>query len=150
MLRFAAIAIALLISIQPALADLCNCQKDCVGRERPNAGLSYEDEEHRLWYEVRFWTGECKGEIWLTCWSGPSWYDVIDKVLASGLPKDRPQMCARLFTLGVRMGHEWARDNAIRSIHTHDLDQWKTQLLDSDDPIRAISELEALVESRLK
>jgi hypothetical protein len=150
MLKFGTAVAALLVSIQPAIADLCNCQKECANRERPNAGLTYEDEEHRLWYEVRFWTGECKGKIWLTCWSGPSWYDVMDKVLASGAPDARPQMCERLFTLGVRIGHEWARDNAIRLIHTEDLDRWQTRLLDSDDPVRAIGELEALVESRLK
>ena len=150
MLKFGLAAVILFAALQSALAGPCNCQRDCKTRERPNAGLSYEDEKHRLWYEVRFWTGKCEGEIWLTCWSGPSWYDVMDKILASGAPKDRPQMCERLFALGVRIGHEWSRDNAIRSIHTDDLDRWKMQLLDSDDPIRAIGELEMLVESRLK
>lgn len=134
-----------------AAADgLCDCRADCADRTDPTAGLGYEDEEHRLWYEVRFWTGRCEGEIWLACWSGPSWYDVMADVLAQGAEPDRPEMCRRLFALGMRMGHEWARDNAIRVIHTADLDRWKHILLDSDDPARAIGEIEALVDARLE
>ena len=144
------VGLALAFATRPADADTCDCRTDCADRAAPNAGMSYEDEEHRLWYEVRFWTGQCEGEIWLTCWSGPSWYDVMDKVIAQGSAADRPQICQRLFALGRRMGHEWARDNAIRSIHTSDLDQWKDQLLETDDPLRAIGELEALVDARLK
>ena len=142
--------VAVICSAQVALADLCNCQRDCEGRENPRAGLSFEDEKHRLWYEVRFWSGQCKGEIWLTCWSGPSWYDVMDKVLSNGAPADRPEICERMFTLGVRLGHEWARDNAIRSIHTGDLEAWRGELLESDEPLKAIDKLEMLVDARLK
>lgn len=145
------IGIAMSFAAVAASADeLCDCKADCAGRADPTAGMTYEDDKHRLWYEVRFWTGKCRGEIWLACWSGPSWYDVMAEVLAQGAAEDRPEMCRRLYALGVRMGHEWARDNDIRVIHTEDLDAWQGDLLHTDDPVRAIGAVEALVDARLE
>ena len=145
------IGLCVLLWAGQANADTpCDCRADCASRADPYHGKAYDDEEHRLWYEVRFWEGRCEGKIWLTCWSGPSWYDLMAKVLSEGARTDRPEMCQRLYRIGVDMGFEWAKDNAIRSIHTSDLEDWKSILLDSDDPVRAIGQIEGLVAARLK
>ena len=134
-----------------ARADaLCDCRADCSAKANPAEGKAYDDEEHRLWYEVRFWAGKCEGKIWLTCWSGPSWYELMDFVLAKATTQDRPDMCRRLYRIGVDMGFEWAKDNAIRTIHTSDLEDWKALLLEDDDPIRAVKRIESLVAARLE
>ena len=58
-----------LFAVRAEADALCDCKADCPQRADPTKGKIYDDEEHRLWYEVRFWAGHCEGEIWLTCWS---------------------------------------------------------------------------------
>lgn len=135
---------------EPAWADdpLCDCTLSCAQRTDPAQNVSYEDAEHRLWYEVRFWTGACHRDLWW-CFEGPSWYEAMDKVLARATPAQRPALCPRLYRMGARMGYEWARDNAIRRIHTADLKAWRSLLLDQNDPALAVSTVEALIDARL-
>ncbi len=147
---FRLMVLAMMLPFGAAAQGLCDCTADCAERADPTANRTYDNEEHRLWYEARFWGGACRGKIWLTCWSGPSWYEVMNDVLSQTQETDRPEMCQRLYRLGERMGYEWARDNDIRTIHTADLEAWQSVLLGSDDPMRAISETEALVDDRLK
>lgn len=148
----ASIALALWLAMaQLADADeqLCDCEAECAKRADPLAGQVYEDETHRLWYEVRFWTGACHSDLWW-CWKGPSWYDLMAHVLAKTKPTKQAALCPRLYRLGIRMGHEWARDNDIRRIHTEDLKTWRALLRDSPEPEPVLGQIEALVADRLK
>ncbi len=136
-------------SIASADEALCDCDAECTGRADPLAGQVYEDETHRLWYEVRFWTGACHSGLWW-CWTGPSWYDLMADVLSRVAAAEQAQMCPRLYALGIRMGHEWARDNAIRRIHTEDLKSWRAFLRETQDPGTTLAQIETLVADRLK
>lgn len=133
----------------PARAGICDCVATCDGRADPADGLTYDDHDHRLWYEVRFWTGECPDDFFW-CFSGESWYHVMDNVLSYAPASDRPALCGRLFTLGIRLGHEWARDNDLRRIETDDLEDWQDQLIDAPDPHAAVTAVEKLVADRLQ
>lgn len=134
----------------PAPAEIpCDCDSGCAERADPSAGFSFDDEEHRLWYQVRFWTGACHGDLFW-CFSGSSWYDVMGEVLSQAPAGSDAGLCPRLFELGRAIGHEWARDNDIRLIHTDDLDAWRSILLDAEDPEGAVGEVEKLTASRLQ
>ena len=142
-------AISLLLAAQILQAETCDCSRDCAERVDPALGMQFEDREHRLWYEVRFWTGKCtKGLSW--CFSGRDWYDVMSSVLERTPAAERDATCARLFDLGKRIGHEWARDNDIRRISTRDLKSWRRILLNkSTPPASAIQTTEQLTDERL-
>lgn len=128
----------------------CTCDRACASKPAPSVGKSFDDEPHRHWYAGRFWRGKCHSSIWLTCWSGDDWYDVMATVLAKAETADRPALCDRLFKLGQDLGHEWARDNAVRSIHTDDMKAWRAVLLDYAEPLSATAKIEALVRARLQ
>lgn len=129
----------------------CACDAACAAAPDPSAGKAFDDDAHRHWYVGRFWRGTCHSSLGLfSCWSGDDWYDVMTTVLAKVAATDRPALCHRLFKLGQDLGHEWARDNGVRNIHTEDLKAWRAALLDSEEPVTATAETAALVRARLQ
>lgn len=127
----------------------CDCRRDCAERADPSVGLAFDHEEHRLWYGVRFWTGQCHASLsW--CWSGQDWYDVMETVLDRVPVAEQAELCPRVFELGRVIGHEWARDNNVRRISTGDLDSWRGILLEGGDPVAAVERVESLAGERLR
>lgn len=144
-----AIVIGMLAGSSAAAQTACDCDQACQDQDDPERGLSFENVEHRLWYERRFWRGRCAdGLSW--CWSGESWYDVMASTLAGLSPTKRAALCPRLYELGRRIGHEWARDNDIRRISTSDLNAWKDILKNAAEPEIGIEKLEKLSSERLR
>lgn len=147
----AAIFLALMAPTQPAHAAEnlpCACDQTCAERADPSAGLAFDDEKHRYWYAGRFWRGQCHSSLWW-CFSGDDWYDVMSNVLAKAPGDKQPALCTRIFNLGQKLGHEWARANDARSIHTDDLKAWQSTLLDAEDPFAATTKVEVLVAEHL-
>lgn len=134
----------------PALAaGVCDCSKDCPEAKSPMEGLAFDDKSHVDWYAGRFWRGTCSARLFW-CFSGDDWFDLMQDVLQRAPAADAGQTCQRLFTLGRRIGHEWARDNDVRAINTDDLKAWRAVLLSkSRAPAAAINDIEALVAERL-
>jgi len=132
-----------------ASEGVCDCREDCAEAADPSAALSFDHREHRLWYQARFWRGECaSGLSW--CFPGKGWYETMAVLLARTPNAEQDGLCARLFDLGRRVGHEWAKDNDIRNIDTDDLGRWQAQLLNpAADPRDAVDAIEALADSRL-
>ncbi len=56
------------------------------------------------------------------------WEDTMTRTLAKVSDKERSVLRNRLFVLGRRVGHEWARDNDVRKIDTGDLKRWGASL----------------------
>lgn len=137
---------------QPAPAEesaTCDCRRDCQERRDPSSGLAFDDEQHRLWYEVRFWQGECDDSLsW--CFTGDDWYDLMEEVLERVPAAEQAKLCPRLWDLGRRIGHEWARDNDVRRIDTSDLEDWQEAISESGDLPATLTETEALVADRLQ
>ena len=126
----------------------CLCNKDCAGRPAPEAGLKFDDELHRDWYVVRFWTGECAKGLPF-CWAGAGWWDLMETVLPRIQEPGKAVACKRLFDLGTRIGYEWGKDNDIRLIHSREFRGWSRKLRKADDPLPVIDEIEAAVAERL-
>jgi len=156
-LRFlpnAAFVFGLLVLVErPVLAGdaalPCDCDAGCPSRRPVGAGLVFDDEEHRLWYEARFWGGTCDWRLsW--CFSGDSWYDLMIALFAKVPGGAAPEFCTRLWELGRSIGFEWARANDLRRISTDDIEDWWSQLADADDPLPALDAVEAIVHDRLK
>ena len=144
-------ALALIIAgSAPALAQgVCDCSKDCPEAKSPTKGLAFDDDVHFDWYAGRFWRGTCSSRLFW-CFSGEDWYDLMQDVLQRAPMADAVQACQRLFALGQRIGHEWARENDVRRISTDDLKTWRGVLLSvSIKPAVAINEIEVLVAKRL-
>ncbi len=111
-------------------------------------GQSFDDEEHALWYD-RFWTGSCSGLWFSGCWPGDSWPDLVNGLAAKHGQEEAKDLVPRFCALGRAMGHEWARDNAVRSISTDDLEAWYQDLRSVQDLEAALLRYETLIESRL-
>jgi hypothetical protein len=138
---------------RPALAQdalaTCDCQRDCQDRRDPAASLDFDNEEHRLWYELRFWQGACDDRLsW--CFSGDDWYDLMSEVLERLSAAAQVEFCPRLWSLGQLIGHEWARDNAVRRIDTDDLEDWQEAILESDELPATLTRIEGAVADRLR
>ncbi len=116
--------------------------------ECPTGDVAFDDETHSLWYD-RFWTGSCSGLWFDGCWPGESWPDLIDELAdkhgRAGARTLAPRFCA----LGREIGHEWARDNAVRRISTDDLEVWYDDLRQTRDLEAALSYYESLARARL-
>ena len=105
--------------------------------------VTFDHDTHARWYR-RFWTGDCKGLLF--CQRGsPNWGEVLDRAEASGSSDQVTRTCR----LGVRLGHEWARDNDIRRIDTDDLRQFSRQMIDADDFGGGLRQVEQAVARRL-
>jgi hypothetical protein len=100
----------------------------------PIAGLKFDDPTHRAWYR-RFWSGRCDGLGPFTCLPGdPNWNDVVARLVLEAPPADRSRVVAELCAMGQTLGFEWARNNSIRRVSTHDL-EGLTHLLEGPGPL---------------
>lgn len=145
-LAIAAQATAIRDRVVIAAAALCLCllEENSVRAQefitpdcRPSesiATLKFDDQRHRAWYR-RFWSGQCDGLAPFTCFVGdPNWNDVVRRLALEAPPADRPRMVVELCAMGQLLGFEWARDNAIRRVSTHDL-EGLTHLLEGPGPL---------------
>ena len=112
------------------------------------AGLSFDDSDHREWYE-RFWSGDCGGLSFfqrVVCQNGDDFWDrTVEYVLQRNTASDKPLLRFRLWRLGRLVGHEWARQNSIRKIHTPDIQRWGQNLRDAPDLEDTLTAIEAKV-----
>ena len=114
----------------------------------PYDGLAFDDAKHRLWY-ARFWTGKCTGLSFFSCFSGqPYWNETMRRLVAAAPAERRGALAARLFELGRKIGHEWAKENDIRRISTDHIRAWHARLEKSDGET-AIASIEAEAERLL-
>ncbi len=115
----------------------------------PYDGLQFEDIRHRRWY-ARFWTGRCTDLSLFVCFSGrPYWHETMRTLVAEAPPEKRTVIAARLFALGRRIGHEWAKENDVRKISTDDIRRWYRALEKSDDAEAKVAGIEAEAERLL-
>lgn len=120
----------------------------CKGRLAPANGLSFQDGTHKKWY-FRFWTGRCTSGL-IFCFPGePSWNEGVLRLVRKHGLQDGSEQLTRLCLVGRRMGHEWARDNSIRTIHTADLEVWMPELDNAANLEVALRKLERRVAARL-
>ena len=116
----------------------------------PYDGLAFDDVKHRRWY-ARFWTGECRELSLFVCFSGrPYWHETTKKLVAEAAPERRAALAARLFALGRRIGHEWAKENDVRAISTDDIRRWYRELEKAGNADAAITQIEAEAERMLR
>jgi hypothetical protein len=109
----------------------------------PYKGLAFDDAKHRLWY-ARFWTGHCTGLSFFACRSGaPYWHETSRRLVAAAPAGRREALSARLFALGRKIGHEWAKENDVRKIGTDDIRAWYAQLEKAADGEAAVARVEA-------
>lgn len=108
----------------------------------PYDGLAFDDAKHRLWY-ARFWTGHCTGLSFFVCRSGaPYWHETTRRLVAAAPAERRAPLRARLFALGRKIGHEWAKENDIRKIGTDHIRVWYALLEKAADGGAAIARVE--------
>lgn len=108
----------------------------------PYGGLAFDDAKHRLWY-ARFWTGHCTGLSIFVCRSGtPYWHETMRRYAAAAPAGQRAALAARLFALGRRIGHEWAKENDVRKIGTDHIRAWHALLEKGSDGEAAIVRVE--------
>lgn len=113
------------------------------------AGLSFTNDNHREWYE-RFWTGDCSGVSGF-CLSGrPNWSDTVSHVIKKLETNEVPHFRYRLWRLGRLVGHEWAKENDVRKIHTSHTRKWDSQLRKADQLEKVLSEIEKAAQVALK
>ena len=109
----------------------------------PDERLAFDDANHRLWY-ARFWTGHCTGLSFFVCRSGaPYWHETMRRLVAAAPAGRREALSARLFALGRRIGHEWAKENDVRKISTENIRAWYAQLEKGADGEAAVARVEA-------
>ena len=109
----------------------------------PYDGLVFDDARHRLWY-ARFWTGHCTGLSLFVCFPGEPYWNETMKKLAATVPAQRRQaFAARLFQLGRKIGHEWAKGNDVRKISTDHIRAWYAKLDRIKDAEAAVAEIDA-------
>lgn len=134
-------AVALLVTLAAARAE--------GPSPVPYEGLSFDDVQHRRWY-ARFWTGRCTDLSLFVCFSGrPYWHETMRTLVESATLDRREALTRRLFALGRRIGHEWARDNDLRKISTDDIRRWYRELEKGGDIAAAIARIEAEAERLL-
>lgn len=109
----------------------------------PSDGLAFDDASHRLWY-ARFWTGHCTGLSFFVCRSGaPYWHETMRRLVSTAPAARREVLSARLFALGRKIGHEWAKENDVRKISTDHIRAWYAQLEKAADGEAAVARVEA-------
>jgi hypothetical protein len=144
----------------------CDCDPSCTGGTKPwkslsHAGerLSFDQGNHRAWYEHRFWQGNCEAlsiADWGTCKLGKQtddrdWYDVMKVVLThkAVAPTERGQLCAKLVDLGHKIGFEWSRDTGRRYICTEEhLLPW-FEASENQDPAAFVNKVDREVDDIL-
>lgn len=128
-------AVALMVTLAAARAE--------APAPVPYDGLSFDDVQHRRWY-ARFWTGRCTDLSLFVCFSGrPYWHETMRTLVESAGPDGREALARRLFALGRRIGHEWARENDMRKISTEDIRRWYRELEKGGDIAATLARIEA-------
>jgi hypothetical protein len=113
----------------------------------PLASMQFENPLRARWYR-RFWTGDCNHLS--GCFSGsPNWNGIVEKLLARGGPAERAALLPRACRLGHTVAMEWTREKDVRRISTRDLRDLYRVLESSDDPLRGIERVEAIVRAKL-
>jgi len=113
----------------------------------PLASVQFENPVQARWYR-RFWTGDCNHLS--GCFSGsPNWNAILDKLLARGGPNERAALVQKACRLGQTVGLEWTREKAVRRISTRDLRDLYGVLEQSDDPLRGLDRVDAMVRAKL-
>ena len=122
---------------------------DCLAYVQAAEGRSYDNEEHRLWYR-RFWTGRCEGFSLFRCSSGePFWNGVVSTLIERNPQLEHSAVLSRACRLGELVGYEWAKDNAIRCIHTSDVRVWGEELYASEDGMETVERIRGMAQARL-
>lgn len=125
----------------------------CPTKIDPFAGLAFDDSDHREWYE-RYWTGDCGGlSFWqgIRCTKGDDyWFRSIKVALAKVPSKDRGRLRLELWSLGRLVGHEWAKKNSVRKIHTPDINAWGDELKAAEDIPEAIRQIRKHAEGKMR
>jgi len=85
-----------------------------------NQGFQSEDE-YLQWVQ-RFYQGSTLV---------PGWLEVSDQVLGRLGAAEQQNVSRRLLPLGIRIGTEWAKDNAVRLINTRMVAVWRDALLEA-------------------
>lgn len=139
-----------LCAASPGRAEAVLCARvEAMAVTDPIEGLNFDHKEHRLWYR-RFWTGNCKGLSFFQCFSGkPYWCDSLGTVIDRTAPQARLALARRMVALGRLIGHEWARDNDIRKIHTSDIKAWYRELEKPASLTSALDRIEAAARAKL-
>lgn len=113
----------------------------------PVASAQFENPLQARWYR-RFWTGDCNHLS--GCFSGsPNWNGILDKLLAKSTAAERPALLPKACRLGQTVGLEWTREKPVRRISTKDLRDLYRVLEGSDDPLRGIERVEAMVRAKM-
>jgi hypothetical protein len=113
----------------------------------PLASVQFENPLQARWYR-RFWTGNC--DHLAGCFPGsPNWNGILEQLLARGGPAERAALLPKVCRLGQTVGLEWTREKAVRRISTSDLRDLYHVLESSDDPLRGLEQVEAIVRAKL-
>jgi hypothetical protein len=124
-------------------------RSECVGVVQVSARMTFDSAEHRNWYR-RFWTGDCKSLPALRCMPGsPNWNDVITKLVKKGRADQAPAITTAACRMGETIGHEWAREKAVRRIDTADLKAFLVTLDTAPDVTTGLSRVELRVKTAL-
>ncbi len=86
------------------------------------ANRELQSEEQYLLWIVRFYEGYS---------AIPGWHTMTRQVMERLPPGDHERINARLSDLGVRIGAEWAKDNAVRHLSTRSAGVWRDALLEA-------------------
>lgn len=109
----------------------------CPTAVDPFAEVAFDDATHRGWYD-RYWTGTCdrvpndegeRSKCRLAKFFWPDyWFETVDIVVGRVPVAERPVIRFDLWRLGRLIGHEWARANEVRLIHSPDIKRWRGRL----------------------
>jgi hypothetical protein len=122
---------------------------DCRNFVTPSASLAFDGAEHRKWYR-RFWTGSCHNLPVLRCVPGsPNWNDTVAQLVSRGRADQAAAITAQACPLGQAIGHEWARDKAVRRIDTNDLRSYFADLDRAPDVVTGMTRVDRRVRAAL-
>jgi hypothetical protein len=122
---------------------------DCRGVVQASTQVKFDSPQHANWYR-RFWTGSCKDLPKLQCMPGsPNWNDVITRLTKKGRVDQAPAITTAACRMGQLIGHEWAREKAVRRIDTADLKTFLATLDTSPDVPTGLQRVETRVKTAL-
>ena len=142
--------VALLAGAHAAKAADASDEFGCPQNAAVYGSLTFDDAQHRLWYR-RFWTGNCEGLPFLSCLSGkPYWSETMQGILQKLPAVSRAPAILKLCASGKLIGHEWAKDNAIRRIDTKLVEEWIGRLDRAADPMAELAVIDAEAKQKLQ
>jgi hypothetical protein len=122
---------------------------DCTAAFAGAPADHFDDAAHAAWYR-RFWSGSCAGVPGF-CMSGqPDWNSQVRSLVARAAPERQAAAAAEACRLGRLIGLEWARDNAVRRISTHDLGELSRLLNAAGAPEDRLAATETRVRQLLR